>query len=155
MRRVWAAAGHPHGVFQLSPQELQQLTGAPVADLAVDVDQEKLALKRAIGLVSLFRPVGMAEMVMAGMAHMDHEEAAFNIAFGIALTGTRVLSPGGALFVFNLPKWLVHYAAVLESHGMTFRHWIACRMPNSTKETVPNTGELNSRSADLFEMERP
>jgi len=50
---IWAAAGHPHGVFQLSPQELQQLTGAPVADLAVDVDQEKLALQRAISLVSL------------------------------------------------------------------------------------------------------
>ena len=36
---IWAAAGHPHGVFQLSPQELQQLTGAPVADLAVIVDE--------------------------------------------------------------------------------------------------------------------
>lgn len=50
---IWAAAGHPHGVFQLSPQELQRLTGAPVADLAVDVDEEKLALQRAISLVTL------------------------------------------------------------------------------------------------------
>lgn len=50
---IWAAAGHPHGVFRLSPQELQQLTGAPVADLAVDVDEEKLALQRAISLVTL------------------------------------------------------------------------------------------------------
>ena len=50
---IWAAAGHPHGVFQLSPQELQRLTGAPVADLAVDVDEEKLALQRAISLVAL------------------------------------------------------------------------------------------------------
>lgn len=30
---IWAAAGHPNGVFQLSPQQLQQLTGAPVADV--------------------------------------------------------------------------------------------------------------------------
>lgn len=30
---IWAAAGHPNGVFQLSPQELVQLTGAPVADV--------------------------------------------------------------------------------------------------------------------------
>ena len=30
---IWAAAGHPHGVFQLRPQDLQQLTGAPVADV--------------------------------------------------------------------------------------------------------------------------
>ena len=30
---VWAAAGHPHGVFQLSPADLEQLTGAPVHDV--------------------------------------------------------------------------------------------------------------------------
>lgn len=30
---VWAAAGHPHGVFQLHPQDLQRLTGAPVEDV--------------------------------------------------------------------------------------------------------------------------
>jgi prolyl-tRNA editing enzyme YbaK/EbsC (Cys-tRNA(Pro) deacylase) len=30
---VWAAAGHPHGVFRLTPQELAQLTGAPVEDV--------------------------------------------------------------------------------------------------------------------------
>ena len=31
---IWAAAGHPHGVFQLCPQDLQRLTGAPVEDVA-------------------------------------------------------------------------------------------------------------------------
>lgn len=30
---IWAAAGHPHGVFRLSPAELQALTGAPVHDV--------------------------------------------------------------------------------------------------------------------------
>ena len=50
---IWAAAGHPHGVFQLSPQQLQRLTGAPVADLAVDGEEEKQALQRAISLVTL------------------------------------------------------------------------------------------------------
>jgi len=30
---VWAAAGHPNGVFPLSPQALEQLTAAPVADV--------------------------------------------------------------------------------------------------------------------------
>jgi prolyl-tRNA editing enzyme YbaK/EbsC (Cys-tRNA(Pro) deacylase) len=28
---VWAAAGHPRGVFQLQPDDLKRLTGAPVA----------------------------------------------------------------------------------------------------------------------------
>mgnify|MGYP001010722575 CR=1 FL=1 len=30
---IWAAAGHPHGVFRLAPADLQKLTGAPVADV--------------------------------------------------------------------------------------------------------------------------
>jgi prolyl-tRNA editing enzyme YbaK/EbsC (Cys-tRNA(Pro) deacylase) len=30
---IWAAAGHPHGVFRLRPRDLVALTGAPVADI--------------------------------------------------------------------------------------------------------------------------
>jgi prolyl-tRNA editing enzyme YbaK/EbsC (Cys-tRNA(Pro) deacylase) len=30
---IWAAAGHPHGVFQLQPDDLKRLTNAPVADV--------------------------------------------------------------------------------------------------------------------------
>jgi prolyl-tRNA editing enzyme YbaK/EbsC (Cys-tRNA(Pro) deacylase) len=30
---IWAAAGHPHGVFCLTPDELVAMTGAPVADV--------------------------------------------------------------------------------------------------------------------------
>ena len=33
---LWAAAGHPHAVFRLSPQALAHLTQAQVADLAVN-----------------------------------------------------------------------------------------------------------------------
>ena len=32
---IWAAAGHPHGVFRLTPAELQRLTGAPVHAVTV------------------------------------------------------------------------------------------------------------------------
>ena len=32
---VWAAAGHPHAVFALHPDDLQTLTGAPVVDVVV------------------------------------------------------------------------------------------------------------------------
>lgn len=32
---VWAAAGHPHGVFRLAPADLVRMTGAPVADVVV------------------------------------------------------------------------------------------------------------------------
>ena len=30
---IWAAAGHPHTVFRLKPQDLERLTGAPVEDV--------------------------------------------------------------------------------------------------------------------------
>ncbi|NWG75807.1 MAG: YbaK/EbsC family protein [Rubrivivax sp.] len=30
---IWAAAGHPNGVFELTPAQLVALTGAPVADV--------------------------------------------------------------------------------------------------------------------------
>ena len=33
VEEIWAAAGHPNGVFQLSPEQLVALTGAPVADV--------------------------------------------------------------------------------------------------------------------------
>lgn len=35
--RLWAAAGHPNGVFSLSPQQLVALTGAPVHDVVQPV----------------------------------------------------------------------------------------------------------------------
>lgn len=50
--QIWAAAGHPHAVFELSPVQLQQLTCAPVADMAVDPVQETADLQHAIKLVA-------------------------------------------------------------------------------------------------------
>jgi prolyl-tRNA editing enzyme YbaK/EbsC (Cys-tRNA(Pro) deacylase) len=32
---IWAAAGHPNGVFKLDPQQLVELTGAPIADVVL------------------------------------------------------------------------------------------------------------------------
>lgn len=32
---LWAAAGHPHAVFSLTPRQLEAMTGAPVADVAL------------------------------------------------------------------------------------------------------------------------
>ena len=36
---IWAAAGHPHGVFRLHPEDLKRLTAAPVAEV-VQTHQE-------------------------------------------------------------------------------------------------------------------
>ena len=50
---IWAAAGHPHAVFQLSPADLQRLTGAPVADFALDLGQQRLSLQPATNAVAI------------------------------------------------------------------------------------------------------
>src|SRR5579884_2181095 len=50
----------------------------------------------------------------------------------------RVLKPGGALFVYNLPQWAFHLAVHLESRRMRFRHWIAVSM----KGTFPRGKKL-------------
>jgi site-specific DNA-methyltransferase (adenine-specific) len=44
---------------------------------------------------------------------------------------TRVLSPGGALFIYILPRWGYHFAHHLEQRGMLFRHWISLTMKGS------------------------
>jgi prolyl-tRNA editing enzyme YbaK/EbsC (Cys-tRNA(Pro) deacylase) len=43
---IWAAAGHPHAVFELTMAQLQALTQAPVADIA-DVAQSISAVSAA------------------------------------------------------------------------------------------------------------
>lgn len=51
---------------------------------------------------------------------------------------TRVLTPGGALFVYILPQWGYHLASHIEERGMLFRHWIALSM----KGTFPRGKKL-------------
>jgi len=50
---IWAAAGHPHGVFRLRPQDLPDLTGASAADVVQDSRDEKVPTAAA--------PVPMAQ----------------------------------------------------------------------------------------------
>jgi site-specific DNA-methyltransferase (adenine-specific) len=50
----------------------------------------------------------------------------------------RVLKPGAALFMYQLPQWAFHVAVHLESERMLFRHWIAVSM----KGTFPRGNKL-------------
>ena len=49
----------------------------------------------------------------------------------------RILKPGGALFVYILPKWAYHFASFLDQY-LDFRHWIAVSM----KGTFPRGRKL-------------
>lgn len=49
----------------------------------------------------------------------------------------RILAPGGSLFVYNLPKWLISYGAHLNSKViLSFKHWIAIDKAHSLP--IPN-----------------
>lgn len=50
----------------------------------------------------------------------------------------RITKPGGAIFIYILPRWGYHLALYLEREGMQFRHWIALSM----KGTFPRGKKL-------------
>ena len=59
----------------------------------------------------------------------------------------RVLRPGGALFVYNLPRWNVDLGAFVgRQPGMTFRHWIAVEM----SACLPIAGRLHPSHYSLL-----
>jgi site-specific DNA-methyltransferase (adenine-specific) len=51
---------------------------------------------------------------------------------------TRVLKPGGAFYLYNLPRWNIELGHQLNELEMTFRHWIAVDI----KFSLPIPGRL-------------
>jgi site-specific DNA-methyltransferase (adenine-specific) len=58
----------------------------------------------------------------------------------------RLLKPGGAFFLYNLPKWNVLLGAYLAELGMEFRHWIAVEISTS----LPIPGRLHPSHYSLL-----
>jgi site-specific DNA-methyltransferase (adenine-specific) len=52
--------------------------------------------------------------------------------------GCDLLSPGGAFFLYNIPKWNIHNAEHLTKLGMNFRHWVVIDI----KFGLPIAGKL-------------
>lgn len=50
----------------------------------------------------------------------------------------RILRPGGSLFLYNLPKWNIHFGTFLYNLKLDFRHWIAIEH----KSSLPIQGRL-------------
>lgn len=50
----------------------------------------------------------------------------------------RILKPGGAFYLFNLPRWNIELGHRLGAAGMLFRHWIAIDI----KYSLPIPGRL-------------
>ena len=51
---------------------------------------------------------------------------------------SRVLAPGGAFWLYNLPKWNIELGHQLNENGMLFRHWVAIDI----KMLLPIPGRL-------------
>lgn len=58
----------------------------------------------------------------------------------------RVLKPGGAFFLYNLPKWNILLGHHLFELGMQFRHWIALEI----SACLPITGRLHPSHYSLL-----
>ena len=94
---VWAAAGHPHAVFQLSPADLQRLTGATVADFAVNVGQERLAKQNAMKLVAICaRRMGAADDIVSPCIYICRLNDASGLCDGCFRTRDEIASWGNA-----------------------------------------------------------
>jgi site-specific DNA-methyltransferase (adenine-specific) len=58
----------------------------------------------------------------------------------------RTIKPGGAFFLYNLPKWNVLLGAYLAELGMDFRHWIAVEI----SACLPIPGRLHPSHYSLL-----
>ncbi len=50
----------------------------------------------------------------------------------------RITAPGGAVWLYNLPKWNIELGHMLNGIGLTFRHWVSVAMTNG----LPIAGRL-------------
>lgn len=51
---------------------------------------------------------------------------------------SRVLVPGGAFWLYNLPRWNIQLGCMMAEAGLDFRHWVAVEM----KMVLPIRGKL-------------
>jgi len=126
--------GHPIPLLGRSPRGLDP---AYQTDLGTLFQGDCMVLLRSlpdmsVDMVFADPPFNLKKDYGSGVT--DHMKADEYLSWSMTWIDecTRVLKPGGALFLFNLPKWAIEYGAHLNRGGdMLFRHWIACRMPKS------------------------
>ncbi len=58
----------------------------------------------------------------------------------------RIIKPGGAVFLYNLPRWNILLGAYLSELGMEFRHWIAIEI----SACLPIPGRLHPSHYSLL-----
>ena len=104
--QLWAAAGHPNAVFQLAPADLERMTGAPVADVAVQPLGENLTSLNAINTVAaralLVRAGGEIVSPCISVCHM---RAATGLCEGCFRTSEEIAAWGNVGDKAKLTIW--------------------------------------------------
>lgn len=59
------------------------------------------------------------------------DEAYMKYMTAVLWRACAVLKPGGAVYLYHIPKWAIRFAAILDKE-LTFRHWIAVSMKNGS-----------------------
>lgn len=84
-------------------------------------------------IVFLDPPFNLGKEYLSGARSLDRkpEHIYRTWLFRVLRESTRVLSPGGALYLYHLPRWAMQLGSFLDGAGkLTFRHWIAISMKN-------------------------
>ena len=109
-------AAHPRVAYE---SQLGRLYQGDCLDVMAQMDSESVDLIFADPPFNLGKIYG---------AHYDDERAEADYirwSEEWISEGVRLLSPGGAFFLYNIPKWNIHNGAHMTELGLTFRHWIA------------------------------
>ena len=104
---IWAAAGHPHGVFQLKPDDLKRLTAAPVAADALQALGKTVLLSRCAEFhrIAAFlhrytsKPIGMI-LSIGLLNELFKPKWSENLAGGLLESFGRLFKEGVTLYVF-------------------------------------------------------
>ena len=90
------------------------------------------SLKRdSAGILFLDPPFNLGKVYSKSDRHLDVRPEADYTDWMVEILNEsiRILAPGGALYLYHLPRWAMRFGAYLEDR-LNFRHWIAIAMKN-------------------------
>lgn len=91
----------------------------------------------SIDLIFADPPFNLKKLYPSGIDDDLAEERYLDWCFDWLAECTRVLAPGGSLFLWNIPKWNTTFSEYLNG-CLTFRHWISV----DVKYSLPIQGRL-------------
>lgn len=121
-RRAWWAVSPPGQVFHEKQGDI----------VCADALECLSALREECAdVVFLDPPFNLGKAYGKNGSHDDRKRERDYLDYmeQIVARGAAVLKPGGALYLYHIPKWAIRLAPFLE-HDLSFRHWVAISMKN-------------------------